>query len=450
MVLLCRMRNKVRAYIEKQHLLSPADLVLVGLSGGADSVALLALLVQLGYRCIALHCNFHLRGEESLRDELFAEDMAHRLHVPFHKMEFNTTAYALEHHLSIEMAARELRYAWFEEMRQRFGAQAIAVAHHRDDSVETLLMNLLRGSGLRGLVGIRPKNGYVIRPLLAVSRKEIVEWLGEQRLQYVVDSTNLSDMYTRNFIRLRVLPLLEKLNPSALEAIDRTSNHLAQAEAIYSFVVEKARMELMDADHRISIVRLLRYPSPATILYELLKPYGFSPLVADEAFNSLEKESGKLFYSPGYCLLKDRDCLWLEAIEQKTTVEEYVLTEDDISAGVWRGPISLSITKSAVTKDFSIQKDKMVAYFDYSKLSFPLTLRKWKEGDSFVPFGMKGRKKLSDYFSDHKFSRIEKLHTWLLCSGEDIIWIVGERSDNRFRLDETSTNVLIIKKSDGQ
>ena len=450
MVLLCRMKDRVRAYIEKQHLLSPSDLVLVGLSGGADSVALLALLVQLGYRCIALHCNFHLRGEESNRDELFAEDMAHGLHVPFHKKEFDTTAYALEHHLSIEMAARELRYAWFEEMRQHFGAQVIAVAHHRDDSVETLLMNLLRGSGLRGLVGIRPKNGYVIRPLLAVSRKEIVDWLGEQQLRYVVDSTNLSDMYTRNFIRLRVLPLLEQLNPSAPEAIERTSNHLAEAEAIYSFVVEKARKELMDAGRRISISQLLRYPSPATILYELLKPYGFSPRVTDEVFNSLEKESGKLFYSPDFCLLKDREYLWLEPIEQKATEEEYTLTEADISAGVWHGPISLSFTKSVVAKDFSIQKDKTVAYFDYSKLSFPLTLRKWKEGDGFVPFGMRGRKKLSDYFSDHKFSRIEKSRAWLLCSGEDIIWIVGERSDNRFRLDEASTNALIVKKSDGQ
>ena len=450
MVLLCRMKDRVRAYIEKQHLLSPSDLVLVGLSGGADSVALLALLVQLGYRCIALHCNFHLRGEESNRDELFAEDMAHGLHVPFHKKEFDTTAYALEHHLSIEMAARELRYAWFEEMRQHFGAQAIAVAHHRDDNVETLLMNLLRGSGLRGLVGIRPKNGYVIRPLLAVSRKEIVDWLGEQQLRYVVDSTNLSDMYTRNFIRLRVLPLLEQLNPSAPEAIERTSNHLAEAEAIYSFVVEKARKELMDAGRRISISQLLRYPSPATILYELLKPYGFSPRVTDEVFNSLEKESGKLFYSPDFCLLKDREYLWLEPIEQKATEEEYTLTEEDISAGVWHGPISLSFTKSVVAKDFSIQKDKVVAYFDYSKLSFPLTLRKWKEGDGFVPFGMRGRKKLSDYFSDHKFSRIEKSRAWLLCSGEDIIWIVGERSDNRFRLDEASTNALIVKKSDGQ
>ena len=301
------MRNIVRAYIEKQQLLSGDKPVLVGLSGGADSVALLALLVQLDYPCMALHCNFHLRGDESVRDEQFAEDMACRLQVPFHKIDFDTVAYAAEHHLSIEMAARELRYSWFEEMRQRLGAQAIAVAHHRDDSVETVLMNLVRGTGIRGLGGIRPKNGHVVRPLLTVSRSEILDWLEEQQLPYVTDSTNLSDAYTRNFIRLRVLPLLEELNPSVKSAIARTADHLAETETIYLHEVEKARRELLKEGNRIPIARLLRYPSPATILYELLKPYGFSRQVADDVFRSLERESGKMFYSPGFCLLKDRE-----------------------------------------------------------------------------------------------------------------------------------------------
>ena len=437
------MRNIVRAYIEKQQLLSADRPVLVGLSGGADSVALLALLVQLDFPCIALHCNFHLRGDESVRDERFAEDMACRLHVPFHKIVFDTTAYAAEHHLSIEMAARELRYSWFEEMRQRWEAQAIAVAHHRDDSVETVLMNLVRGTGVRGLGGIRPKNGYVVRPLLTVSRSEILDWLEKQQLPYVTDSTNLSDAYTRNFIRLRVLPLLEELNPSVRSAIARTADHLAETETIYLHVVEKARRELMEAGSRIPIIRLLRYPSPATILYELLKPYGFSRQVADDVFRSLEKESGKMFYSSDYCLLKDREYLLLEPRKQEAVVE-YVFTAEDILEDIWRGPIELSLFKSVITNDFCIRKDKHIAYFDYDKLSFPLTLRKWKEGDWFIPFGMKGRKKLSDYFSDHKFSRMDKERTWLLCSGENILWIVGERSDNRFCLDKTTKSVLIV------
>lgn len=437
------MRNIVRAYIEKQQLLSGDGPVLVGLSGGADSVALLTLLVQLDYPCVALHCNFHLRGDESVRDEQFAREMARTLDVPFYKIDFDTTAYGAEHHLSIEMAARELRYNWFEEMRLCLGAQAIAVAHHRDDSVETVLMNLVRGTGIRGLGGIRPKNGYVVRPLLAVSRSEILDWLAEQQLSYVTDSTNLSDAYTRNFIRLRVLPLLEELNPSVKAAIARTADHLAETEAIYLHVVEKARRELLEEDFRIPIARLMEYPSPATILYELLKPYGFTRQVADDVFRSLTGESGKMFYSPDYRLLKDREYLLLSPVK-KEEEQEYTFTADDIVEEIWRGPVELSFFKSVITTDFCFRKDKHIAYFDYDKLSFPLTLRKWKEGDWFIPFGMKGRKKLSDYFSDHKFSRMDKEQTWLLCSGENILWIVGERSDNRYCIDKTTKSVLVV------
>lgn len=437
------MRNIVRAYIEKQQLLAGRAPVLVGFSGGADSVALLSLLVQLDYSCIALHCNFHLRGDESVRDEHFAAETARTLGVPFYKIDFDTTGYADKHHLSIEMAARELRYNWFEEMRQQLGGQAIAVAHHRDDSVETVVMNLIRGTGIRGLGGIRPKNGYVVRPLLPVSRNEILTWLAEQQLSYVTDSTNLSDAYTRNFIRLRVLPLLEELNPSVKTAIARTADHLADTEAIFLYMVEKARKELMKDGCRIPIARLMQYPSPATILYELLKPYGFTRQVTDDIFHSLTKESGKQFYSPLYRLLKDREYLLLASIN-KEEVLEYTITASEIMEEIWRGPVELSFFKSVFTNNFNIRKDKHIAYFDYDKLTFPLTLRKWKEGDWFIPFGMKGRKKLSDYFSDHKFSRIEKEQAWLLCSGENILWIVGERSDNRFCIDKTTKSVLIV------
>ena len=437
------MRNIVRAYIEKQHLLVDDRPVLVGFSGGADSVALLNLLLQLDYSCIALHCNFHLRGDESVRDELFAAETARALGVPFYKIDFDTAVYAAQHHFSIEMAARELRYNWFEEMRQRFNGQAIAVAHHRDDSVETVLLNMVRGTGIRGMVGIRPKNGYVIRPLLTVDRSDILAWLEQQSLSYVTDSSNLSDAYTRNFIRLRVLPLLEELNPSIKMAIARTADHLAETEAIYLYLVEEARKRLVEEGGRIAIVRLMDYPSPRTVLYELLKPYGFTRLVADDIFRSLNKESGKMFYAPEYQLLKDREYLLLSPI-CKDEIQEYTFTGDDVLEAVWHGPIELSFHKIVINNDFNIQKDKHIAYFDYEKLSFPLTLRKWKEGDWFIPFGMKGRKKLSDYFSDHKFSRIDKKQIWLLCSGENILWVVGERSDNRFCIDKTTKSVLVV------
>ena len=435
------MLYQVRAYIDKHRLLSASDKVLVGLSGGADSVALLSVLVKLGYTCIALHCNFHLRGEESVRDEKFAQAFADKLHVPFCKIDFKTEQYAHENHLSIEMAARELRYAWFEDMRIRLQAQAIAVAHHRDDSIETLLMNLVRGSGIRGLVGIRPRNQYVIRPLLAVSRKEILSWLEEQQCTYVTDSTNLSDAYTRNFIRLRVLPLLEEINPSVRQTLSRTADHLSAAETIYLSVLEKARQELWVKD-KLSIEKLMQYPSPETILYELLQPFGFSRQVASDVFRSLEGESGKVFYTDSYRLVKDREYLLLSKREQISSIT-YTYS---LEAGQWQEPFSFSFEMIQKDADFAFQVSKDIAYFDADKLDSVLQLRRWQQGDWFIPFGMKGRKKVSDYFSDHKFTLEQKENAWLLCSGQSVIWLVGERSDNRFRVSADTKRILIVKK----
>lgn len=434
------MRDIVRAYIEKYRLLTEDRPVLVGVSGGADSIALLTVLVKLGYSCIAAHCNFHLRGEESVRDEHFTETYVRSLQIPFFKIDFDTDAYAKTRHLSIEMAARELRYAWFEKIRQETGAQAIAVAHHRDDSVETLLINLMRGTGIRGLSGIRPKNGNIVRPLLAVGRHEILDWLSEQQLDYVTDSTNLDDVFTRNFVRLRVLPLLEEINPSVKISIARTSAHLSDIEAIYLSVVEQARRAVVQSGDRLSIPILMQFPSPSTILYELLKAWNFSRPVADEVYLSLKGESGKIFYSPTHRLIKDREYLLL-ASREEIVPQQYILTGDEKK---WKGPVELSFAKIVLKEEFSIRKDKNIAYFDYEKLTFPLVLRAWKEGDWFVPFGMNGRKKLSDYFSDRKYSRLEKERIWLLCSGDDIIWIVGERSDNRFRLSKETKIVLVV------
>lgn len=435
------MLHQVHEYIDQHQLLSVSDKVLVGLSGGADSVALLAVLVRLGYRCVALHCNFHLRGEESLRDEQFAESFAGQLHVPFYKIDFETEEYAGTHHLSIEMAARELRYAWFEEMRIRLKAQAIAVAHHRDDSIETLIMNLVRGSGIRGLVGIRPRNRFVVRPLLGVSRKEILNWLQEQHYTYVTDSTNLSDAYTRNFIRLRVLPLLEELNPSARQSLARSAEHLSAAETIYLSVVEKAREELWEKD-RLSIRKLMQYPAPETILYELLQPFGFSRQVAGDVFRSLAGESGKVFYAKSYRLVKDREYLLLSERKQELPA----VYSFPLESGHWQEPFPFRFEIVRNDSDFVLQASPEIAYFDADKLEPTLSLRHWEQGDWFIPFGMKGRKKVSDYFSDHKFTLEQKESAWLLCSGSSVIWLVGERSDNRYRISSATKWILIVKK----
>ena len=434
---------KVERFIQRHGLLTGKRLVLVGLSGGADSVALLGVLVRLGYPCRALHCNFHLRGDESDRDEVFARQFADSLGVPFLKVDFDTRGYAAIHQESIEMAARSLRYRWFEEQRQAFDAEAIAVAHHRDDSVETLLMNLLRGSGIRGLGGIRPRNGQVVRPLLAVSRAEIEEWLQTQGWDYVTDSSNLSDAYTRNFIRLRVLPLLEQLNPAARETIARSAAHLSAAEQLYAYTVEEARKAVFVTADSLSIEALMRYPSPETLLYEWLRPLGFSRIVVGELFESLTGLSGKQFYSATHQVLKDRDRLYIAPLQEPSAWQPI---EIPVATGELTQPLRLSFQLMERTSDFQLERASDAAYFDAEKLPGRLTLRLPQTGDWFVPFGMRGRKKLSDFFADQKMNRWEKLRQPLLCAGESIVWVVGRRADDRFRVEEETKMIFSVKK----
>ena len=434
---------KVERFIQRHGLLTGKRLVLVGLSGGADSVALLGVLVRLGYPCRALHCNFHLRGDESDRDEVFARQFADSLGVPFLKVDFDTRGYAAIHQESIEMAARSLRYRWFEEQRQAFNAEAIAVAHHRDDSVETLLMNLLRGSGIRGLGGIRPRNGQVVRPLLAVSRAEIEEWLQTQGWDYVTDSSNLSDAYTRNFIRLRVLPLLEQLNPAARETIARSAAHLSAAEQLYAYTVEEARKAVFVSADSLSIEALMRYPSPETLLYEWLRPLGFSRIVVGELFESLTGLSGKQFYSATHQVLKDRDRLYIAPLQEPSAWQPI---EIPVATGELTQPLHLSFQLMERTSDFQLERASDAAYFDAEKLPGRLTLRLPQKGDWFVPFGMRGRKKLSDFFADQKMNRWEKLRQPLLCAGESIVWVVGRRTDGRFRVGEETKMIFSVKK----
>lgn len=434
------MKEQIQQYIIQHQLLSGEKPVVVGISGGADSVALLHILVSLGYKCIAAHCNFNLRGDESFRDEQFTIDFTKRLQVPLCKISFETNKYAQENRLSVEMAARELRYRWFEELLNTYDADAVAVAHHRDDSVETLLINLTRGSGLTGLTGIKPQNGNVVRPLLCVSREDIYAYIENNGLEYVTDSSNSSDIYTRNFIRLKVIPLLEEINPSVKASLARTANHLYDASLIYNHSIEEARKVIIQ-NNRLSISALLSFPAPATILYEMLKPYGFSRTVCESIFTVLEKDSGKIFYSSTHRLLKDRSDLLIDVLSGEDN-RAYLINLEDDNVDL---PVELKPEIVVIKEDYQIEKDRKFAYFDFDKLSFPLVLRHWQEGDWFVPFGMKGKKKISDYFSDKKFSLFDKEKTWLLCSGQDVIWIVGERTDNRYRIEKTTKRVLKLK-----
>ena len=452
----------IKTYIEKNRLLPSDKPVIVGFSGGSDSVLLLYLLNRFGYQCIAAHCNFHLRDGESDRDELFCKKFTEDLHIVFEKADFDTRSYAAIHAISIEMAARELRYTWFETLRTRHDAQAIAVAHHRDDSNETLLLNLIRGTGIRGLSGIRPHNEWVVRPLLCIGKNEIIRYLTDHQLPFVTDSSNLSDEYTRNVIRLRLIPIMQELNPSIDEALARTAAHLSDVETIYLQTIEQAKEMLLKKDKdglfSISIPELLSFTAPTAILYELLQPFGFTRVQSENVFNSLSGESGKLFETRDsrYQLLKDRTSLF---IYQKTEKREelFYINENDVEFDNLQIRLSFrkiainqpfaidkSPSKNATNQPFAIDKSPSTATLDYEKISFPLHLRRWRTGDWFIPFGMKSRKKVSDFFSDHKYSILRKNKTWLLCSGNDVIWIVGERMDNRFRVQKNTKNVLVI------
>lgn len=434
------MIDRVRRFIEKEKLFAPGATVIVGLSGGMDSMVLLDLLTLSGYQCVAAHCNFHLRGEESNRDAAFVKKWCKGIDIPFTSIDFDTTQYAADKKISIEMAARELRYDWFEIVRRQYVAEAVAVAHHKDDSVETVLLNLIRGTGIKGLSGIMPKNRHVVRPLLCVTRAEIEEYIAERDMPYVFDSTNDNDIFLRNSLRLNIIPQLEKLNPSVREAIWRTSRNLFEAEKVYSESLRDIIKDLF-RDDKIDITKLRQTASPRSVLFEILSPLGFGASVIEDVYLGMESTSGKVFHSKSYRLIKDRGIFILDPVTGNERDEELI----QIHSGTEEitGPLHLLIRKEKIP--LSIEKNSRVLYADLSKLKFPLTVRRWNEGDWFIPFGMKGRKKVSDYFTDRKYSLKEKENAWILLSGDDIVWIVGERSDDRYKITEESSDVFVVE-----
>ena len=437
------MEKKVREYIEKNNLISKDQLILLGVSGGADSVALLRILLALGYRCVAVHCNFHLRAEESNRDQQFVEQLCSRLGVKLEICSYDTISYAAEKKISIEMAARELRYADFERLRQEYNANSIAVAHHRDDSIETLLMNLMRGTGIRGLTGIKPKNGYVIRPLLSVERVEIEEYLNSIGQDYVTDSTNLETDYTRNKIRLNLLPLMRAINPNADRSIENTALHLQQAYLIYNEAVQKAIADVVKREDEVLIIdtdALLATASPSAILYEILSGYGYNEQQVSDIMESLDAESGRRFTSAGYLLYKERNRLVL----MKNDDVDFCVAVDLNTTDNVMLPDGRILRFEFRDGDAEIARDSAVATLDADKVGNSLTVRVWQQGDSFIPFGMKGRKLLSDYMTDRKFSITKKRNQCVVCNDCALVWVVGERSDNRYRITKDTVRQLVI------
>ena len=452
---------------------------IVALSGGADSVSLLFVLKhlerELGISVEAAHCNFHLRGAESVRDEEFCKQLCERLSVPLHLIHFDTQAYADLHRVSIEMAARDLRYGYFENLRRDIEAQDICVAHHRDDSVETVLLNLVRGTGLRGLRGIQPRNGNIIRPLLSLSREDIVQYLDALGESYVTDSTNLHNDVKRNKIRLDVMPLLRELNPSVNQSIFELSLRVGEALKVFDEAMKQSIADVttpprgctcpkctnqpvrkctnqpllvqqsllhqqrctLQANHplTISIDRLKQQPSPEYTLHEILSPRGFTSAQIEQIYGSLDTcSAGKTIASDSHELAFDRGSL---LVQPRTNVADAVRSMRIPETGTYVFSDSLKIKVAAEDcgDDYVPSRAADCVCLDASDIKFPLTLRHIEQGDRFVPFGMNGMKLVSDYLTDRKKNVFEKRAQLVVTDAQQrIVWLVGERTDNRFRI----------------
>lgn len=429
------MWNKVAVYVRQQQLLDADRKHLVALSGGADSVALLLVLRRLGYAVDAVHCNFHLRGEESDRDEQFVRSLCEKESVCLHLAHFDTKAYAELHQVSIEMAARELRYRYFEQLRQDIGAGEVCVAHHQDDAVETLLMNLVRGTGIHGLTGIRPRNGHIVRPLLCVSRAEVTDYLDALGQPYVTDSSNLVPDVVRNKLRLQVLPLLKTINPAASANIAKTARRMAEVERLFDRSVQAALSEHFK-EGVIAVADILQHPSPECLLHELLSPYGFNPAQIEQVFANLSAPSGRIFQSPTHEATIDRGRLIVD--ERHEPLPTLRIPEP----GIYHYAASQKFCFE-VSDRVQVSKSPGYASLDADKVRFPLTIRPVQAGDRFQPFGMKGSRLVSDYLTDRKRSVFEKRRQLVVTDADDrIIWLVGERTDQRFCIDTTTCRVV--------
>ncbi len=412
-------------FVSREHLIAEGQRVLLAVSGGRDSVTLAHLMHECGYEFAIAHCNFHLRESDSDRDERFVRSLAERYGVKCHVAQFYTAKYAAERHLSIEEAAREQRYAYFDEICKVEGYDLIATAHHRDDSIETFFINLLRGTGIHGLCGIPVRRGNIIRPLLCFGRDDINRYVSENGLQYVEDYTNSEAVYLRNRIRLQLMPLMRQLSSGFDVTMQRNIKWLRAAAAVYDAAIEERREHLVVEASQIKIpIRYIENDvSPETVLYELLNPYGFTGETVAMIIASLGGQSGRRFYSSTHCVIKDREDLILVPLSYGYEEDTYVLTAD----GVLEGIPSIGITAEIVS-DFA-PCTKHEALFDYDKLRFPLLVRRWRKGDRFRPYGMKGSRLVSDLMSDYKMSLVDKRRAWLMSDREgEILWVVGLRA----------------------
>ena len=420
----------VAAYIERHRLMGAGERVLVALSGGGDSVALLRVLLRLGYTVEAAHCNFRLRGAESEGDAAFVQGLCGELGVPLHVQAFDTKDHAARCGVSIEMAARELRYGWFRELSGELGIGVVAVAHHRDDNAETLLLNMVRGTGLRGLCGMRPRvegshgGAAIVRPLLGMAKQDILDYLGALGQAFVTDSSNACTDIARNRLRHRVLPELRAINPAADDNIATTMANLVEALKVYDCFLGEMTGASLDGWDAINIGTVLRSPSPLSVLHALLTPFGFRRSQLTQLLDSME-HVGAEFVSATHRVVVDREQLLVSALAVAAP--------------------SAALTFTYLSAPVAIDPSPTRAYIDADRLGGELSVRRWQRGDRFVPLGMEGSKLVSDFLTNLKLSRLEKERQEVLVCGDEIVWVVGRRLSQHFRVEPATRRVLLVE-----
>jgi tRNA(Ile)-lysidine synthase len=431
-------------FIEENDLFNHNSNILAAVSGGMDSVLLAHLLKAAGFNFGIAHCNFQLRGAEADRDQQFCLQLAQQLHVPFHTINFDTLKLVTDKKISTQMAARQLRYEWFEQIRQKYTYTATALAHHQNDTIETILLNLVRGTGIAGMHGILPKNGSIVRPLLFLTRDEIQNLVMANGLHFVEDSSNASVKYARNKIRLEIIPKLKELNPRLEQTFEDNLEHFRSLELLLDRRVAELKSELFVAhgnDIHIALDPLKKLEPKKLLLFNLFKEYGFNETVIDDLITSLDKHSGRIFESPGFKMLLDREKLILSK-NGPTQPQPVMLHENDHH-------IYYSHYKLTVLHDDSaliVKNNPMTASIDSDLLIYPLTLRRWQHGDYFYPIGMKNKKKVSDFFISLKVPLHEKVQIPLMTNGNgEIMWIAGYRPDERYKVTDSTKKVTIFE-----
>ncbi len=435
------LQSKLVDFIREHQMATDQDKILVGVSGGIDSMVLLHLLMRSGYSVGVAHCNFSLRGQESDADEQFVRYHCLMNGIPFHSITFDTQQYARENSLSIQVAARELRYGYFDELCREHKYTRIAIAHNLNDSVETVLLNLIRGTGLKGLTGIKPVNGNIIRPLLFATRTQIEEYAQNHSISFRDDSSNATTKYKRNFVRHRIMPLLRELNPSVDISIYQTAQHLTEAQILVERELAKIRENLVREENERIVIdadRLMNEPVAHIFLVEFLLAHRFTPEMAGQVYNLLNSSVGSRVESETHVVYRDRNTLILQQ-KQLHRVESARI---DVTTAQIVKPLKLSFSVEEFSLGEKVEKSPATATLDFEKLVFPLTVRPWEPGDRFIPFGMNGFRKVSDFLVDCKVPLADKQKVYVLTSGKDIVWVIGHRIDNRFRVGEGTVKVF--------